>query len=117
VQRLLRTHDPAGALDAYRRLLAEDPTTRLPADAQLELANCALHGDQADLAATAYERFLAVAGNDPRRDEVQLLLALVLVRRLAAPARARPLLEGLAERLDDPARKALATALAAEASE
>lgn len=115
VQRLLRAHDAPAALAAYRRLLAEDPTTRLPADPQLELANRALDAGEADIAATAYERFLAVAPNDPRRDEVRLLLALVLVRRLAAPARARPLLDGLAELLDDPNRKALATALASEA--
>lgn len=115
VRARLASRDAVGAVEAYRRLLALDPAARLPADAQLDLANRALEADAPDLAAIAYERFLAGAGNDPRRIEVRLLLALVLVRRLGEKVRARPHLAGLAEQCEAGERRSLALALEAEA--
>ncbi|MFO0829894.1 MAG: rhomboid family intramembrane serine protease [Phycisphaerales bacterium] len=113
-QSRLRERDSEGAIAHYRELVAIAPGASLPHDAQLEIANRALASGDAELAARAYRNYIASHGAERATDEVRLLLATVLARRLGRPHEARPLLAGLAERLPDAAQQELARSLAAE---
>jgi membrane associated rhomboid family serine protease len=111
-------HDPAGAAGLYLDLIRHDPKALLGRTAQLEVANQLMaEGRHAD-AALAYQRFLDNNNPDPQRHEVQLLLALVLVRYLASDdpegKRARPLLEEALKRLGTDHERQLAQQLLAE---
>ncbi|MDZ4831412.1 MAG: rhomboid family intramembrane serine protease [Phycisphaerae bacterium] len=110
----LSARDSVRALASYRELLAIVPQAALGADAQLDLANRALAEGDAAIAAIGYRNYITAYRTERRTDDVQLLLALVLVRRLSRPAEAKPLLDGLEERLDEPGQRALAAALSAE---
>lgn len=114
IQAALRAGNVDAAFTGYRTLELREARTSLPAEAQLDLANRALAAGDANLAGRAYERFLGTFPRHPKANEVRLLLAVVFVRRLGEPAKARPLLDGLAERLADPGQRELASSLSAE---
>jgi membrane associated rhomboid family serine protease len=116
VQASLRKADSAAALAGWRDLLRLDPEARLPAAAQLDLANRIYALGDADAALGAYEAWLRgpVAGGDA--DAVRLIAASLRLRHRGDRTAALELLRGLPERLGDPGQRRLAEELLAEAS-
>lgn len=104
----MEIHDAGAALASYQRLLEVDPNQVLHRQAQLDLANLAMHAGQYDLAAQAYETFLRHYPTDEFASEVQLILGLVYGRYLEQPQRARPYLREAVKRLGTPARRQMA---------
>ena len=103
------------AASAYRSLRADFDKPALSRDGLLALANHSFAAGAHTDAAATYEIFLASRAKDPESPRVRLMLALLLTRYLGRPGEARPLLEGLADSLNEESQKALASALADEA--
>jgi hypothetical protein len=72
---------------------------------QLDVADYAMNLGHHEMAARAYERFLADHHGDGFSDQVQLVLGLIYARHLNDPVRAREHLKIAADRLDDPLRR------------
>lgn len=102
------------AVDAYERLLRDDPDQVMDRQAQLDLANHAMTQQRHGTAARAYERYLEHYPKDDHLERVQLLLGLVYARYLDQPAKARPLLTAAREKLDADQQRQLADQLLAE---
>jgi membrane associated rhomboid family serine protease len=100
------------AADAYHALIdayAHKPNAAtLSRDAQLKLVAHLLGRDRRRLAARALDAFITAYPADPERDELAILLARVTAHDLADPARARTLLEPIANRSRDDRLRALA---------
>lgn len=114
IQRAIEAHQPHRALDAYERLIEVDARQALSRQVQLDLANYAMNEGRYELAAIAYERFLAAYESDSFRPQVEMMLALLYIRYLDAPERARPLLVSAASRSMEPEKRQLAQDLLAE---
>jgi hypothetical protein len=100
------------AADAYHALLdayAHKPNAgTLSRDAQLKLVAHLLGRDRRRLAARALDAFLTAYPADPEREELAILLARVNAHDLGDPARARALLEPIANQSRDDRLRALA---------
>jgi membrane associated rhomboid family serine protease len=100
------------AADAYHALLdayAHKPNAgTLSRDAQLKLVAHLLGRDRRRLAARALDAFLTAYPGDPEREELAILLARVNAHDLGDPARARALLEPIANQSRDDRLRALA---------
>lgn len=100
------------AADAYHALIdayAHKPGAgALSREAQLKLIAHLLGRDRRRLAARALEAFLTAYPADPEREELAILLARVSAHDLADPARARALLEPIANQSRDDRLRALA---------
>lgn len=108
IAQAVRDHDLRAAVDLYAQLLEVDPNQVLNEQAQLDLANHLWHARQYADAAAAYERFLHTYTSYPRREEIQLILALTYLRYLDRRQRARELVDAALPRLQDPNLKSLA---------
>ena len=111
---LLTSGDLPAAAKKYQKLLAEAPRAVLAEQHQLDIANqLYANGVHAD-AASAYELLLGSYPTSAKADEVRLILALIYVRRLNQPQRARELIEKTRPKLRDRTQSALADQLLAE---
>ncbi len=110
VARALKARKPGSAATMYRKLLENhaDADTRLPRDAQLDLANTLYQKAQYELAASAYEGFLKAHGDDDEAPMVRVLLARVLADHLGDATKARSLLRQALLQLKDEELKAVA---------
>jgi TolA-binding protein len=108
ITQAMATHDSEAALTGYRNLLELDANQVLHRQAQLDLANLAMHSGQYDLAAAAYEAFIRHYPTDEFTAEVRLILGLTYGRYLDEPDRARGHLTDAMNRLTSPPRRQLA---------
>ena len=115
VSQAIENRNLDSALSAYEQLLLIDTEQTLHRQAQLDVANHAMHAGRHRTATTAYERFLETYPNDSFANEVRLILGLAYLRYLQDNAKARTYLEQAIEKLDDPNRQNLAKQLLAEA--
>lgn len=95
IEAALSERRPGSAATMYRKLIEghTGAETRLPRDAQLDLANALYQKSQHQLAASAYEGFLEEHEHDPEAPMVRVLLARILADHLDQTDRARSLLE------------------------
>ena len=117
--RLLQAHQPDDAIDRYRRFRAEDLRVTLPDASQLDLANRLFAAGETALAADAYRDLLEKRKGRPTSaggstDEIRLLLASLLVRRLNQPDEAVEILEAIDVSRIDANSRALRAALMEE---
>ncbi len=91
---------------AYRALLGIASQRGLPRDTLLDLANRLYGGGEKDLAASAYQSFLARHAKDVEAPLVRVMLALLCARHLNDPVRAKSLIaEAKAGRLTSDQRE------------
>lgn len=107
----MQSHDARRAVAEYQRLIEMAPEAALSRKMQLDVADYAMNLGHHELAARAYERFLADHPGDGFGDQVELILGLIYARHLQDPQRARRHLQTAAERLDDPLRREQARAM------
>jgi membrane associated rhomboid family serine protease len=99
-------HDLLAATKAYAELKALDRHHVLPRQAQLDVANQLAAEQRYAEAAEAYETFLLHFPKYEQRDQLELMLGLILARFLDQPARAREyLLRASAQLMDENARR------------
>jgi len=114
VHRAIESKDAGAMASAYRLWLAHEPDGTLSRETQLELANRLYAGEEKDLAASAYQGFLARHPGDPEAPLVRLMLALICARHQNDPVRAKALArEAMSGRLTSDQR-ALCEALLSE---
>lgn len=92
---LLRAERPSEALRAYTALLRQYPQEILSLETEEGIATHLQSAGRLREAAAAWSRLLEHHPHAPRRDEIRLLLAALLLRHLDAPAEARRHLEML----------------------
>ena len=74
----------------------------------MDLSNYLMAQGQYELAARAYELFLATYKGYPHREQIQLILGLIYGRYLKRYERGAELLSAALPRLDDPNQQAMA---------
>lgn len=116
VASLLSKGNTDAAIQAYTDLLDEHHAVVLPVAQQLDLANRLLQSGDVTHAARAYELFLERHDANASNDEVRLLLASLLIRRLDRVESAKTLLASISATHLTSSTKALYTALQEEIS-
>lgn len=115
----IAAQDMETAAVEYERLLAlrpaDSPLIALSRTQQIDLANWLFSNGRHAAAADAYQAFASAFVGDTESLRARLMVALLAVRFLAQPARARAMLSGLVDRLRDDDQKALARHLQQEA--
>ena len=115
--RLLQAGQPDEAINRYRGFRTDDLHVVLPDASQLDLANRLFAAGETELAADAYRDLLDKRKDRPTTaggssDEIRLLLASLLIRRLNKPDEAAELLEAInVSRIDDNSKSLRATLL------
>ena len=104
----LGRHDLDRAAWRYGELLDLDPNQMLSQTQQMDLSNYLMAQGQYELAARAYELFLATYKGYPHREQIQLILGLIYGRYLKRYERGAELLSAALPRLDDPNQQAMA---------
>ena len=114
ITRLLREHQQIPAAKLYAELLDEHPRLVLSVEQQLDVASTLYAEGRFEKAARAYESYLAKFRSDRRHRETALLLAVLYVRKIPNPDRARELIDELEPVVSDPAHQQLLAALREE---
>ena len=96
------------AINHYRTLHTKGISVNLPDEHHVDLANRLLAAEEPELAAQAYERILKTrkakghgSHGGTQTDEIRLLLASILIRRLHTPEQALPILNEMSTRNSD----------------
>lgn len=108
IMAMIHAHQLPAAAARYAELKRLDSQAVLPAQDQLDVANQLMAEGRHDLAATAYEDYLAQYRSPEPPEHIQLLLGLIYSRYVSRPDRAVEMFKAALMRLHDPARRALA---------
>lgn len=111
---LLREHRRSEAADRWAVVQREHERFVLGVDQQLDVASTLYSEERWGEAARAYELYLERFRSDRRHRETALLLAVLHVRKLPDPVRARELIDELEPVVTDPAHRRLLDALREE---
>lgn len=95
-----RSHNRAA--EVYTQLLEKDPNQVLARNHQLDAANQLMSMGKWAVSARAYELFLKHYADYDHKEQVMLMLGLLYSRYLDQPEKARELLGGALEKLQDP---------------
>lgn len=109
----LEQHEIEAASRLYIELLALDSQQVLSRDAQMTVANQLVAMGEAESAATAIRGFLKAWPGDSERDQLGLILGMLLARYLDQPEEARSVLEPLVKRLREESLREMARELLA----
>ena len=107
---LIQGHNLPTAAQRYQELLAQDPASVLPRQAQLDVANQLMSAGQWQASAQAYELYLTHYSGYEYAEQVHLMLGLLYGRYLQNPDRAIVYLRKAMETLSDPSQKELCRA-------
>ncbi len=105
---LIRERRLPDATARYLELRTLDPRQILTPQDQLDVANQLMADAKYAQAGAAYEDYLNAYPRRPQEEQVVLVLALIYIRYLPDPVRARELLIGLIPRLHNPEERQLA---------
>ncbi len=114
ISALIRKHELPEAAARYKALLEVDPEATLSEANQLDLASQLCAENENETAAMSYELFLQRYQHSPQMPQVRLMLAVLYIRRLKRPERARRLLKDLAIKLKNESQQKLARGLSRE---
>lgn len=97
---LIKSGDTSEAARLYADLVTDYPEQTMHREAQLDLSNAYMAEGSYDLAALAYERFIAAYPDYTEIIKVKLLLGLVYTRYIDEPDKATAILDSLPRQLD-----------------
>ena len=111
---LIRKHELNEGAGRYKALLEVDPEATLPEAHQMDIASQLCADNENETAARAYELFLQKYKHSMQVPQVKLMLAVLYLRRLHRPERARVLLKELTGKLRQSSQQKLAEDLIQE---
>ncbi|HVS70471.1 MAG TPA: rhomboid family intramembrane serine protease [Phycisphaerae bacterium] len=107
---LIRNHELPAATRKYLELRVLDPRQILTPQDQLDIANQLMSEQRYTDAAVAYEDYLRAYPKRPQHEQITLVLALIYIRYVPNPVRARELLTGILPHLHNAQERDLAEA-------
>ncbi len=108
IMAMIHTHQLSAAAARYAELKGIDSSAVLPSQDQLDIANQLMAEGHHQLAARAYEDYLAQYKTPEPPEHIQLLLGLIYSRYVPQPQRAIEMLKAALTKLHEPNRRALA---------